>query len=126
MSAPEQPIQPNASPGQFSPDGKYWWDGQQWVPAVSQDGKQRWNGTAWVPNRKMFLGDHANQSIACVIIGLLCAPFFPYGIYAGWKALQEVPQKRTLAIVGIVLNSVGTVLWVLGLIYRVSTAGSSS
>jgi hypothetical protein len=43
VSAPEQPIQPNA-PAQFSPDGKFWWDGQQWVAAISQDGKQRWNG----------------------------------------------------------------------------------
>ncbi|GAC1476448.1 MAG: hypothetical protein NVS9B11_08400 [Candidatus Dormibacteraceae bacterium] len=33
----------------LSPDGMYYWDGQQWVSTLSHDGKTRWNGSAWVP-----------------------------------------------------------------------------
>jgi hypothetical protein len=32
----------------LSPDGMYYWDGQQWVSTLSHDGRTRWNGTAWV------------------------------------------------------------------------------
>ena len=35
--------------GQLSADGKWWWNGTQWVAAVSEDGKWRWDGTAWQP-----------------------------------------------------------------------------
>lgn len=33
---------------QFSPDGKWFWDGAAWQPAVSADGRWRWNGYSWV------------------------------------------------------------------------------
>jgi hypothetical protein len=33
----------------FSPDGDWWWDGQQWRSALSSDGRWRWNGVAWEP-----------------------------------------------------------------------------
>jgi hypothetical protein len=109
----------------FSQDGRWYWDGQQWVSTLSPDGKYRWTGKAWAPVRKMFLGDHANQSIASAVIGLLCGLFFPFGLYAGIKAYQELPWKRTQAIVGIVLNSVGTFLWVVLLIIRASGVTST-
>ena len=32
----------------LSPDGMYYWDGQQWVSTLAHDGRTRWNGTAWV------------------------------------------------------------------------------
>jgi len=32
----------------LSPDGMYYWDGQQWVSTLSHDGRTRWNGTSWV------------------------------------------------------------------------------
>lgn len=32
-----------------SPDGMYYWDGQQWLSTLSRDGQHRWNGEAWVP-----------------------------------------------------------------------------
>jgi len=43
-------VQPYGQPGagpQFSSDGNWWWDGTQWMSAVSPDGYYRWNGTAW-------------------------------------------------------------------------------
>lgn len=33
----------------FSDDGKWWWDGQNWQPAVSADGRMRWDGRQWQP-----------------------------------------------------------------------------
>jgi len=32
----------------FSDDGKYFWDGGEWRPAVSEDGAWRWTGSGWV------------------------------------------------------------------------------
>jgi hypothetical protein len=34
----------------LSPDGMYYWDGQQWISTLSHDGRFRWNGEAWVPS----------------------------------------------------------------------------
>jgi hypothetical protein len=39
-------------PAQYSPDGKWCWDGQAWRPArLSPDEQWRWDGSEWVPNR---------------------------------------------------------------------------
>jgi len=35
----------------ISPDGRWWWDGQQWQSLLSPDGTHRWDGKAWVPVR---------------------------------------------------------------------------
>jgi len=115
-------VNPPSAPV-FSQDGRWYWDGRQWISAISPDGRYRWTGTTWAPVRKMLLGDHANQSIACAIIGLLCGLMFPFGIYAGYKAYQELPHKRTQAIVGMVLNTAGCGLLVLSILYRLATIG---
>ena len=107
---------------QFSSDGRWYWDGIQWVSTVSPDGRYRWTGTAWAPVRKMFMGDYANQSIFCAIAGLFCGFLFPFGLWAGYKAYQELPWKRTQAIIGMSLNAVGCVLVLAGIFYRVSVA----
>jgi hypothetical protein len=107
---------------QFSNDGKWYWS-QQWVTAISPDGRYQWTGTAWTPVKKMLFGDHANQSIACAVIGLFCGFMFLFGLYAGFRAYSELPWKRTQAIVGIVLNAVGCVLLVLLLIARAAGLG---
>jgi hypothetical protein len=34
---------------QFSPDGSWWWNGSDWIPARSPDGRQAvWTGSRWV------------------------------------------------------------------------------
>ncbi len=38
----------------FSPDGLYYWDGQQWLSTISPDGRFRWNGAAWVPTGQSY------------------------------------------------------------------------
>jgi hypothetical protein len=32
----------------FSEDGRWWWDGTRWLPAISEDGQWRWDGSRWV------------------------------------------------------------------------------
>lgn len=115
-----------APPGQLSQDGRWYWDGNQWLSTTSPDGKYRWTGTAWAPIRKMFMGDHANQAIFCAVAGLLCGLLWPFGLWAAITAYKELPHKRTQATVGIVLNSIGCVLIVLGIGARILLASSSS
>jgi hypothetical protein len=31
-----------------SPDSRWWWDGERWLPAYSKDGSWWFNGTTWV------------------------------------------------------------------------------
>ncbi len=38
----------------FSPDGLYYWDGQQSLSTISPDGRFRWNGSAWVPTGQSY------------------------------------------------------------------------
>jgi hypothetical protein len=33
--------------GEISPDGSYYWDGQQWLSTLSPDYRFRWDGTKW-------------------------------------------------------------------------------
>jgi hypothetical protein len=68
----------------------------------------------------MLFGDHANQSIASAVIGLFCGFFFLFGLWAGYKAYQELPHKRTQALVGMILNGVGCGLLLVSILYRVA------
>ena len=113
-----QPPQGTGAPPQFSGDHKWWWDGHQWISIMSPDGRYRWSGNAWVPVRKMLFGDYANQSIVSAAIGIFCGLFFPFGIYAGYRAYQELPWKRTTATVGLILNTVGLAIWLVSLGYK--------
>jgi hypothetical protein len=49
------PVQPPTA-RQFSADGRWFWDGAAWQPAISLDGRWRWNGFGWVaaPAWNMF------------------------------------------------------------------------
>lgn len=42
-------VQPGAagSPPQLSADRQWWWNGTEWVKALSDDGLWQWNGSAW-------------------------------------------------------------------------------
>ena len=44
---------------QFSPDGKWFWDGQQWRSALSSDGRWRWDGQSWQPVEQAGAGGGA-------------------------------------------------------------------
>lgn len=38
----------------FTDDGLYYWDGAQWVSALSPDGRHRWNGSNWIPVQQAY------------------------------------------------------------------------
>jgi hypothetical protein len=63
---------PTGIPQQFSADGRYWWDGARWQPAVSPDGRWRWNGTQWQPigrqRRKIGIGGGLIIAAALLLI----------------------------------------------------------
>jgi hypothetical protein len=52
----------------LSGDGKYWWNGERWLPAVTEDGLWRWDGTAWTPTTD--LAGRQPQELAAVLAGL--------------------------------------------------------
>ena len=70
--------------------------------------------------RQLPLGDYANQSIACVFLGLLCGLAFVLGLITGYLAFRDLPRKRTQAVVGMILNAVGIGLWIVFLAARFS------
>jgi hypothetical protein len=39
----------NTMATRFSADGDSWWNGAEWLPAVSENGFWRWDGTGWQP-----------------------------------------------------------------------------
>lgn len=39
----------NSMATRFSADGDSWWNGTEWLPAVSENGFWRWDGTGWRP-----------------------------------------------------------------------------
>jgi hypothetical protein len=47
----------------LSPDGMFYWDGQQWLTTLSADGRTRWNGTAWIPASQLT-GPLAHQQLS--------------------------------------------------------------
>ena len=50
MGDPNAPAT-GAAQTRFSADGFWWWDGEEWRPAISQDRLWRWNGQSWEPAR---------------------------------------------------------------------------
>lgn len=38
----------------ISQDGRWWWNGSEWVSAISADGRWRWDGSQWVLNAGSF------------------------------------------------------------------------
>ena len=51
----QQPRRITHAPPQWSADGRWWWDGQRWIPRPqtlrSEDGLWWWNGERWLPVR---------------------------------------------------------------------------
>jgi hypothetical protein len=43
------PADPRVGPSQHSPDGRWWFDGSTWHPALSANGRWHWTGNNWVP-----------------------------------------------------------------------------
>lgn len=68
-------------PHNFSPDGRWWWDGERWQPALSSDGRSRWDGVRWVPVRRRspWMWVRRIGSLAIALLLLLGAGIFGIG-----------------------------------------------
>jgi len=98
-----------SSPPQFSADGKWWWNGQAWVPVTAQRA---------VPPRRAWIRDWANESLVLGALGWFCSFFLAFGplflmlgLIGGIVALSKSPY-RSRAIAGIILNAVGLAVFV--------------
>lgn len=99
----------------LSPDGRFYWDGYQWVsrPPLTPDGRFYWNGHRWMPlglqsavrpSRKPlfgWLGVGAAWVALILTISLLSMPML---LVAG----LEVAMPLIMALAGFVLGSQGS------------------
>ena len=115
-----------AGTGQLSPDGYWWWNGSQWVSAVSADGRWRWDGEKWVVNDvgTRLIGpvnyeptpDTRRIQIAVTIYLLLSYAYtvvvIPQSMAASMKAsLQAAPAYDPSLLNGLVTGiTVGTLV----------------
>src|ERR1700693_1637592 len=93
-----------SGPPQYSSDGKWWWNGQAWVPTTP---------ATHVPPRRAWIRDWANESLVMGSLGWFCSFFLAFGpvflllgLIGGIVALSQSPHRHR-AIGGIVLNVVG-------------------
>jgi len=80
-------------PGQVSPDGHHYWDGQRWMPTLSADGRWRWDGANWIA------ANPTSQSTA--LAATPSAPTYPGQIYAS-PVLVYRPPTNTWTVVSLV------------------------
>jgi TM2 domain-containing membrane protein YozV len=71
----ERPAPP-AGAGPLSADGRYWWDGYQWVPAMSGDGRWRWDGREWRGGDQTWWSGYPRQP-QVPLGGMVVAPKSP-------------------------------------------------
>jgi len=116
--------------GQLSPDGRYMWNGTQWMSAISPDGRYRWDGSGWIPvsvgpsayavpavgatgGLGYQLGGSAAWSMGFGLVSIL-VPFFTnfyfpiLPIVGIWRAVIAFRSGRVAgAVIGVVLNVLG-------------------
>ena len=68
-----------------SADGRWWFDGQQWVPAVSANGRYWFDGQQWRSNRWPL-------AIPALITGGTLLLAFPLAIFIVFVELISVPE----------------------------------
>jgi hypothetical protein len=73
----------------MSPDGMYYWDGQQWLSTLSHDGRNRWNGSAWIPTGQAPGATGYYQPPATVRQPTSWTRPLQYAV-AGWYAVEAV------------------------------------
>jgi hypothetical protein len=73
----------------LSPDGMYYWDGEQWLSTLSHDGRFRWNGSTWVPTGQVAGATTYQQPGRPLRQPTSWTRPLQYSV-AGWYALQAV------------------------------------
>ncbi len=84
--------------GQLSPDGRYVWNGTQWVPSappqqMSADGRWVWNGLRWMPNGAVALAVAAHSPAGLLFFRVYCGVVAFIGLGFG-----------TLGMIGLTAN----------------------
>lgn len=97
-------VSPTAAPPQLSPDGQWWWDGQQWTPA--QQPAESATEPATAPATDPFTGRAADAPPA--VQNVLPAWGQPA---VQWHPVAPTVSRDGLAVASLVLG----VLWIFGL-----------
>lgn len=93
----------------LSPDGRYQWNGSEWVPVqLSPDGRHWWNGSAWVPVQRPD-----QQAVPPVQPVQPVQPVYPPVVMPTKKGMPTA-AKVVLGIVGVLAVGIAG-LTVLGL-----------
>jgi hypothetical protein len=88
MGQPGGPATP-----QFTPDGRWFWDGASWQPALSPNGRWRWSGHSWVPvDRGLSTGWIA--MIAAGVSVVVLAAIVPVGLLLYSAAHESNGQSQ--------------------------------
>lgn len=96
VSRPPPPVPGPVSPphfpltelAQYSPDGRYRWDGQRWIPAeLSPDRRHQWNGQQWIPTFAPPHSPATPSKVTAGILGILLGDFGLHKFYLGQTTL---------------------------------------
>jgi hypothetical protein len=98
-------MQPTAS--SHSPDGRWWWDGSQWLPAWSADGRNWFDGTRWAPVSRHLRGgprDWARRVVIPLVLWLGALSAFPTAVLIAVRGLapDEVLADNVLVRLAVV------------------------
>ena len=135
MTSDPQAADPQAAPPQLSPDGRWAWDGQQWLPAPAAEGAPP---AEWAPApagpaimTPAFTGQpsapkHDGLAIASLVLSLIwlmglgSIAAVVLGHVSRNKAQQEGRPKSGVALAGLILGYLGSAFFVVGIIAAIT------
>ena len=77
-------------PGQLSPDGTTYWNGNAWLTTLAPDSRTRWSGTSWDPVAPLVRHGHKLRN-AGIVVGGLVVLFVGVGIAASGSSGTSTP-----------------------------------
>jgi hypothetical protein len=83
----------------FTDDGLYYWDGAQWVSALSPDGRHRWNGSSWIPVQHAYPPGYAAQPAYAP--PLMAQPPRTVRVATSWTRPMQYAVAGVAAVYGI-------------------------
>jgi len=86
--------------GELSPDRLFYWDGKQWVTAISADGAWRWNGVAWHPSPRPELSGRRQSGWLIALLVTAAIFIASIGIYYAVGAASHVAQRFLVTTCG--------------------------
>jgi len=95
-------------PLKLSDDGRWWWNGQGWLPTYSLDGRSRFDGRRWVSARRVAL-----PRWLLVASAFWAAALLTPGVYMGIAADDHASDATHLRglLVALSTTAAFSVLW---------------